>query len=575
MTGRPIRDRGIWDQDRSGGARRGLRPQPGARRWLVVASYGGLALLCLALGAVAFVLVAPPLDRVRDRLAEQIQSRTGRTLTVTGPMSVSLFPRVVVSLADATVLPPEGMQGSPTVTMPAVDAEMSLWSLLSRRPQVDRLTLHRPVIELAVDAQGRRNWAPGAPKTSVSPPPAVEARKDDPASRPSLAARDPTRARRRHPVSVQIVDGTLRYRDERSGTRHEIGALNLKVAAADSTGPVEIGGGFAWQGVPLRFSGSVSAELALDGRPGEVSFTLAGEPVAATYKGTLGVREGLSADGNLAVERLVYKSLKIGSSMLALSVGAGLAKATLQDSEIYGGRAQGAVTVDTTGPAPALAASLKLSGVSLLPLLGATADIGWLDGRGTVALDLAGQGSSERQIVETLQGKVQVAVADGAITGIDIDRSLRALQRGRLDRVAPRREDRTPFSELSGTFDIANGVARNQDLKLVSANLQLSGEGTIELAPRRIDYTLQTKIAGGQPDEGAGFQDRHDRAPDRHQRAAGSAGVYDQGSGRAHRRNQADRPEPALARGAGRHQGAPQRRRREPCEARRADREAA
>mgnify|MGYP000051735825 CR=1 FL=1 len=39
------------------------------------------------------------------------------------------------------------------------------------------------------------------------------------------------------------------------------------------------------------------------------------------------------------------------------------------------------------------------------------------------------------------------------LTGIDIDRGLRALQRGRLDRLAPRHEDRTPFSELSGSFE--------------------------------------------------------------------------------------------------------------------------
>jgi AsmA protein len=164
------------------------------------------------------------------------------------------------------------------------------------------------------------------------------------------------------------------------------------------------------------------------------------------------------------------------------------------------------VTFDATGPASVLSASLKLTGVSMSPLLRDVAAIGWIDGRGTVTLDLTGRGSSEQPIVETLQGKVEMAVTDGAITGLDIDKSLRALQRGRLDRLAPRRDDRTPFSELSGSFDIADGVARNHDLKLASANLQLSGEGTIELAPRQIDYTLQTKFAGGPPEEGAAFK---------------------------------------------------------------------
>jgi AsmA protein len=94
-------------------------------------------------------------------------------------------------------------------------------------------------------------------------------------------------------------------------------------------------------------------------------------------------------------------------------------------------------------------------------------------------------------------------MADGALTGFDVERILRALQRGRLDRLAPRRDDRTPFSALTGTFDIAGGVAKTADLKLVSKQVELKGEGQIELGPRRIDATLQTKIDGGPPAEGA------------------------------------------------------------------------
>jgi uncharacterized protein involved in outer membrane biogenesis len=520
MTGSPTSDRSaVWRQDRRtdaaaarwAGRGSGRGRGRGPVRWLAVTPYAGLALVCLALGAVAFVLVAPPLGVVRDRLVDEVRASTGRSLVVHGPISATLFPRVVVSMTDVAVLPPEGFADGSTVTVPSLEAELSLRSLLSRRPKIERVTLHRPTFELTIDAQDRRSWDIAASRPRSQRLPATDSAGGEGAS-PNLPERPhkiegvaSVRSGPPRPWAVRVEDGTVRYRDERSGTRHEIAALNLDLGAEGRGGPVAVSGSLAWQGEPWRFSGTAAHEI-LEGRQGPVTLKLAGAPVEAAYAGTVAVKGGFAAEGALSLGRFAYKGLKIGPSELAVSVDAGVANVKLQQIELYDGRGQGTLTLDATGETPALAASLKLADLSLLPLLGDAAGVGWIDGRGTVALDLAAQGRSAEQIVETMRGKAQLAVADGALTGIDIDRGLRALQRGRLDRLAPRHEDRTPFSELSGSFDIVDGVAKNQDLKLVSAHLQLSGEGTVELARRRIDYTLQTKIAGGPPDDGAALR---------------------------------------------------------------------
>jgi AsmA protein len=205
----------------------------------------------------------------------------------------------------------------------------------------------------------------------------------------------------------------------------------------------------------------------------------------------------------LSLAHVAYKDMKLGPARLALSIAAGVGRMTIEELALYGGRGQGSLTIDTSGTTPAISASLKLAEVSLLPLLKDAAGAQWLDGRGAVALALSGQGSSERQLLETLQGQVQLAVADGVVTGFDVERILSGLQRGRLDRVAPRRKDRTPFSALTGSFDIAGGVAKTGDLKLVSKQVELKGEGQIELGARRIDVVLETKVDGGAPAEGA------------------------------------------------------------------------
>ena len=140
-----------------------------------------------------------------------------------------------------------------------------------------------------------------------------------------------------------------------------------------------------------------------------------------------------------------------------------------------------------------------LEGVSAQPLLKDALGFEWLEGRSTIAVALAGQGVSERQIVETLNGKVDMATVNGAIDGIDVAKILRDIEQGRFGGLGASAGEKTPFSELAGTFTIANGVADNQDLRLVSTSLRVTGAGSFNLPARSLDYTVRPKIAGQAP----------------------------------------------------------------------------
>src|SRR5262245_4817584 len=280
MTGRPPYDpRDIWQQGEDQGpprlprrarqqapSRRAQRPR---RRWLGIATFGGLAVACFALGVVVFLVVASPLDAMRDRLIERVNARIGGTLAVSGSPSLSIFPRAVVAFHDVAVLTPEGGKAAPIATVPSLEVEVSLWSLVLRQPQVGRLTLHRPVIALSVDAEGRRNWetvrrapTPAAAGAAADRAPSAPAETGAP-FRPVSAAQKIDRG------SVRILDATLHYRDARSGEDYEVTSLNFELAAEDREGPVAVEGTLTWRGVPVSVSGKASP----------LRMILAGEPV--------------------------------------------------------------------------------------------------------------------------------------------------------------------------------------------------------------------------------------------------------------------------------------------------------
>ena len=459
------------------------------------------------------------------------------------------------------------------------------------------------------------------------------------------------------PASIRIVEGTVRYVDERSGLRHEVTALDLDLALNDSAGPLQAEGSFAWRGEKLAVEGSLSPLRALaEERSARLSLKLAGQPIEASYDGTLDLAAGLSLDGNislkspsvqalgswagskpiaagrdagaltltssltggsgrvalagltatlgdtslngalaietkaarpyvsgtlklsqldlggilirpnpgaaaplgqptkaapsgnrqadpiddilrrnnvpaqapqvrgftkraggggdwsddiidlaplgladadlaLSADRLLYKDVKTGPVRLSLQLKDLVAKLTLEEMLLYDGRGRGVVTLDGRGQAPATTANLMLEGISAQPLMKDALGFEWLEGKSTIAIALAGQGVSERQIVGTLNGKVDLATTNGSIDAIDVSKILRGIEQGRFVGLRIAAGEKTPFSELAGTFTITNGVAANQDLRLVSPNVRVTGTGSFNLPARSLDYTVRPKVA--------------------------------------------------------------------------------
>lgn len=211
----------------------------------------------------------------------------------------------------------------------------------------------------------------------------------------------------------------------------------------------------------------------------------------------------LDAEAKLSIGRLLIREIKIGQSQVSVTLNNRIAKATFAEVQLYEGKGRGFVTVDSTAPrTPSIGANIAVEGVAALPLLKDAAAQDWLAGTGRLTLAVAGQGSSERAIVETLNGKADFAFTDGAIVGINIAKILRGLGQGRIGGIESTPDERTDFSEFSASWTIANGTAQNQDLRLVSPLLRVAGGGAVMLPQRTIDYTLRPKLVASLAGQG-------------------------------------------------------------------------
>ena len=147
------------------------------------------------------------------------------------------------------------------------------------------------------------------------------------------------------------------------------------------------------------------------------------------------------------------------------------------------------------------------------PFLKDLADNDMLEGKGNVILDVTTQGNTVSALKKALNGSADVKLADGAVKGIDIAGSIRNAKaklgalRGEQTQAADKSQ-KTDFSELTATFKINNGVARNNDLSLKSPLLRVGGEGEINIGADSLNYLVKASIVG--TSKGQGGRDTED-----------------------------------------------------------------
>jgi AsmA protein len=175
-------------------------------------------------------------------------------------------------------------------------------------------------------------------------------------------------------------------------------------------------------------------------------------------------------------------------------------------AQLYGGTYSGDVTLDARGSTPALTLNQTLSAVNVAPLLEDFAKMNRISGQGNITTHLTGHGLTSDAVVRSLSGQVTANLANGSVQGLDLgfemNRAVALAQRSSMP--AGKDTGRTAFSAFKASADLSNGVATTHDLQIASQNLNVTGQGTLNLATDAIDYRLKASILKGAASSGAG-----------------------------------------------------------------------
>lgn len=329
---------------------------------------------------VVVAVIAIPLlvstNWIRDQVVAAVNEKTGRNLTIAGETSLSVFPDLALNVGHVSFSNPDGAAGS-LIRMDELDVGLKLLPLLGGGVEIDRLILERPVFALEIDENGRANWhfnVPPAGDPSAAVGPASGAASSPRAGNP-LAGIESVQL-----GDVRIVNGTVSYRDRRSGDLHEASEINAKLELPSLAEPLSLAGTAAWLGEIVTFSTVLTEPGAVtNGAPSDFSVEIETPQLKTALAGRLTVGDSFDFEGELDLSTPSVRGVgrwlgfampevaglgafSAESGIKADDTGFALDNASLSLDEIT---AEGGVLVSLSGPVPLIRATLAASRIDL------------------------------------------------------------------------------------------------------------------------------------------------------------------------------------------------------------------
>ena len=258
-----------------------------------------------------------------------------------------------------------------------------------------------------------------------------------------------------------------------------------------------------------QFNGWASADLAskplvkvdLDFQRLDLGTRSAGRP-AASQPGKPWSNEPINLAGLNYVDaqiRISAAELNVGDARFApaavdAALGGGVLKAQFSHLGVYGGEANGELTVDVSAATPSYILRSDLAGVRALPLLSGLADFDKIDGKMQAKLAFRSSGASQRAIMAGLSGTAFIVFQDGAIRDLNIAKMIRSLTSGTLSGWQQGRDQTTDLTQLSASFRVEQGQATTTDLTLVGPLVRMTGAGTVDLAAKTLAFRVEPKL---------------------------------------------------------------------------------
>ena len=198
----------------------------------------------------------------------------------------------------------------------------------------------------------------------------------------------------------------------------------------------------------------------------------------------------------LSASSVQFGSYKTGAVKGVVTLDRARAVVDLRELAIYGGGVAGQFVVNGR-KGLSVGGDLQFAGIAVQQLLTTLAGYDKVTGTGDVAVKFLGVGNSQAELAQGLSGSGSLSLTKGEVAGVDVPGILRTLDTSYVGAGT-----KTVYDALTASFTMDGGVLRSDDLVLDAPGLTATGNGTVGIGARDLNFRLRPNavVKGGNAD---------------------------------------------------------------------------
>ncbi|MFZ0218814.1 MAG: AsmA family protein [Candidatus Aquirickettsiella sp.] len=496
----------------------------------------GAVILLGLVSLIGLVVFVNPND-LKPQISQAVTKFTGRQLQLGGDIQWSIFPWLGLQLNDAKLTNNPGFGNNPFAQIKKLDIQVRLLPLLHKQLEIGKLQVNGLKLYLLKNAKGQVNWE--GPLTS---------------SKKTSGISENNRLDNLKPIGfivtgLGIRDGHIIYVDQQKNSQFEITGLQLKSAnlAINKSSPFDIQFNFNSNAPNINAAVKLRSEILLSADKNHLEFnhlnlnTFLRGPnypkgeLPLALKGHIDIdlnKHDLIADqliaiinqikltghitgqhflnnpifsGNLNSQQIKAGKLTFQQLHLVFQFKNNVLALSPINAQFYQGRYQGNATINLNPKVPVITAQNQFSQINTALLFQDLINKSQiqLTGLASLNLNISTQGDTSDVFIRNLNGQGHFNLDQGALKGINLSYWI-ALGKALLKHeVTPKNTGSdTPFDKFNGSFNINQGIVRNNDLVISSGRLRVNGKGMLNLPLQQINYELQAQpiLVDGSPE---------------------------------------------------------------------------
>jgi uncharacterized protein involved in outer membrane biogenesis len=202
----------------------------------------------------------------------------------------------------------------------------------------------------------------------------------------------------------------------------------------------------------------------------------------------------MTGGGTVTIGVIQYDDLLLNNAHSNVTLDHGMIRMNPVTADVYNGKENGAITIDMRQPQPVYTVNLKTETVDANTLISSVSDLKQtLYGMLASNVNASFSSSSASSIARSLNGSMAINLTNGKLMNVNLLHELASIGKF-LGANFDAAQNFTNLAQLTGNFDVKNGVAQTNNLNAVIDGGTLAAAGLVNLADQSLNLHVTTVL---------------------------------------------------------------------------------